>query len=68
MSNPHNPAPSIPRTFLTVEIRGGEPKMVNNAVQMIQLELESAVLLVTHLQFGKKGAPEIEIHEIKVEA
>jgi hypothetical protein len=61
------PAP-IPRTFLTVEIRGGEPKMINNAVQIITLELESAVLLVRNLQFGRKGAPEIEIHPLSVEA
>ena len=66
MSDQQNPA--IPRTFLTVEIRGGEERMVKNAVQMIQLEIESAVFLVTQLQFGKKGAPEIEIHEIQVEA
>lgn len=61
-------APELTRRFLTVEIQGGDPKLVNMAREMLQLELQSAILLIKYLHGHRKGAPSVILHDTEVKA
>lgn len=65
-----NPAaqPVLARKFLTVEIQGGDPKLVKISREILQLELESAILLIRCLHGHRKGAPTVILHDTEVNA
>ena len=72
-AQPQNPsqkpaAPEITRTLLTVEILGGDPKLVKIAREMLQLELQSAILLINCLHGRRKGGPSVILHDSEVKA
>jgi hypothetical protein len=61
-------APAIRRRFLTVEIQGGDPRLVKIAREMLQLNLKTTILFIDCLHGHRKGAPTVILHDTEVNA
>jgi hypothetical protein len=63
-----NQTPAVMRTFLTVEIRGGDPKTQRVCRESIEMEIEHEFMLMRLLHCGRKGVPELILHPFVVES
>lgn len=62
-------APIKRRTFLTLEIRGGDPALQKTCAEMVTLQLEFMVLFLQGVYcYRKAAAPEVILHPTVVEA
>lgn len=58
----------VKRTFLTLEIRGGDPVLQSNCAEMVKLQLEFMVIFLQGVYCYRKAAPEVILHPLSVEA